>query len=102
MYTCQSIRPDLYFNISSHSIASIQASIFSWLVTDLKKIVDLRLIHTHTTSNLSQALVRRIPRFIDYIDIEKVLLLLKQLFGKVVELGGVDLLHSVAGFMSKS
>lgn len=86
MHACQSVCLDLHFHVVRHTVASVQASILTRLIADLKQSIHLVLIHAHAASNLCEPLVRRIARLIDNTDVEEILLLLKQLLGEVVEL----------------
>ena len=101
MHTRQPIRLDLHLDIIRDLIPTVQASILTRLVTYFQQPIHLAFIHAYTSGNLRESLVRRIPRFVDHVDVKEALLLFKECLAESVELGRVDFLHSIRGFMDE-
>ena len=68
--------------IISHFITYVSVSIFVWFVGDLKKIIDLPLVQSSTSSELGQPFVGGISCLIYNIDIKIFCLFVKERLGK--------------------
>jgi hypothetical protein len=83
----------LQLHVVCNTVTRVQSAILVRLVADLQQTVHFLLIDTHTSCNLSQALVCVIPCLVHHIRIEEILLLLEKLLAEVVELVGLHLEH---------
>jgi len=101
MYASRPVLLDLQLDEIGNAISRIQSAVLARLIRNLQQPVHLALVHAHAPRDRGQALVRRIPRLADHVDVEKVRLPVEQRGAKGPELVGLELEDGVAGFVDE-
>lgn len=96
----QPISFDHVLDIVCDLVADVQRSILTWLVTDHQQIIELLLIDTvYTAGKFRKSLIGVVPAFVHNVDVEIIVLRLKQLLTELPKLFGSELQHCCSGLV---